>query len=126
MLARDFLTVGIFTIIGIVFVAVTLIASWAIRPHRPSDEKLTTYECGEEPIGPAWAQFRVGYYIYAIMFLIFDVEAIFVYPWAAQLLDFARNNPALAAFALVDMVIFVGILGVGLAWAWKKGVLEWK
>lgn len=126
MLAKDFLVVGIFTLVGIAFVAITLIASWAVRPHRPSDEKLTTYECGEEPIGPAWTQFRVGYYIYAIMFLIFDVEAIFVYPWAAQLLDFTRDNPVLATVAFVDMVIFVGILGVGLAWAWKKGVLEWK
>ncbi len=125
MLAKDFLTVGIFTLVGIAFVVITLIASWAIRPHRPSAEKLTTYECGEDPIGPAWTQFRVGYYIYALIFLVFDVEAIFVYPWAAKLMHLSGNRP-LAILGFVDMVIFVGVLAVGLAWAWKKGVLEWK
>ena len=125
MLAKDFLTVAIFTIVGIGFVVVTLLASMIFRPHRPTDEKLATYECGEEPIGPAWMQFRVGYYIYALIFLIFDVEAIFVFPWAAQLLGYSKNH-ALAVLGLVDMVIFVGILAVGLVYAWKKGVLEWK
>ena len=125
MLAKDFLTVGIFLIIGIGFVVVTLLASMIFRPHRPSDEKRTTYECGEDPIGPAWLQFRVGYYIYALIFLIFDVEAVFVFPWAAGLLGFSKNR-ALAVLGFVDMVIFVAVLAVGLVWAWKKGVLEWK
>ncbi|MCX6343947.1 MAG: NADH-quinone oxidoreductase subunit A [Armatimonadetes bacterium] len=125
MLAKDFLTIGIFALFGIAFIVITLIASWAVRPHRPSDAKLSTYECGEIPIGPAWTQFRVGYYIYAIIFLIFDVEAIFLYPWAAQLLGF-KNNHAMMVMGFVDMVIFVAVLSVGLAWAWKKGVLEWK
>jgi len=126
LLAKDFLTVGIFAIVGIVFVAITLIAAWAIRPHKPSDEKLTTYECGEDPIGPAWAQFRVGYYIYALIFLVFDVEAVFVFPWAARMMGFARTNHAMAVMGFVDMVIFIAVLAVGLAWAWKKGVLVWK
>lgn len=125
MLAKDFLTIGIFALFGIAFIMITLIASWAVRPHRPSAEKLSTYECGEVPIGPAWTQFRVGYYIYAIIFLVFDVEAIFLYPWAAQLMHY-KNNHALMVMGFVDMVIFVAVLSVGLAWAWKKGVLEWK
>ena len=125
MLAKDFLTVGIFLIVGIGFVVVTLLASMVFRPHRPTDEKRTTYECGEDPIGPAWLQFRVGYYIYALIFLIFDVEAVFVFPWAAALLGFSKNH-ALAVLGFVDMVIFVAVLAVGLVWAWKKGVLEWK
>lgn len=125
MLAKDFLTVGIFIIVGIAFVAITLIVSLIFRPYKPSPEKRSTYECGEVPIGPAWLQFRVGYYIYALIFLIFDVEAVFILPWAAQLLGFSKN-PALAILGLVDMVIFVGVLAVGLVWAWKKGVLEWK
>ena len=124
MLAKDFLTVGIFIIVGIAFVVITLLASLVIRPHRPSDAKLSTYECGEVPIGPAWLQFRVGYYIYALIFLIFDVEAVFIFPWAAGLLRFARTR-ALAVLGIVDMVIFVGVLAVGLVYAWKKGVLEW-
>lgn len=125
MLAKDFLAVAMFTIVGIGFIVVTFIASSFFRPHRPSDMKQSTYECGEEPIGPAWLQFRVGYYIYALIFLIFDVEAVFIYPWAATLLDFA-NNPALRVLALVDMVIFAVVLAIGLVYAWKKGVLEWK
>lgn len=125
MLAKDFLPVAVFMIVGIVFVAVTLFASLLFRPHRPTDEKRSTYECGEVPVGPAWLQFRVGYYIYALIFLIFEVEAVFVFPWAAQLLDFSRNR-ALALLGLADMVIFIGVLMVGWAYAWKKGVLEWK
>ena len=123
MLAKDFLTVAVFIIVGIGFVAVTLFASMLFRPHRPSDEKRTTYECGEDPTGPAWLQFRVGYYIYALIFLIFDVEAVFLYPWAAGLLGFKKD---VAILGFIDMVIFVAILAVGLIYAWKKGVLEWK
>ncbi len=125
MLAGDFLTVAIFLIVGIAFVVITLLASLLFRPHRPSVEKLSTYECGEEPIGPAWLQFRVGYYIYALIFLIFDVEAVFVYPWAAGLLHFSKTR-AMAILGLADMVIFVVVLAVGLVYAWKKGVLTWK
>jgi len=125
LLAKDFLTVGIFLIVGIAFVVITLLASLLFRPHRPTGEKLTTYECGELPFGPAWLQFRVGYYIYALIFLIFDVEAVFVLPWAAQLLHFPKNS-ALMVLGFVDMVIFVAVLAVGLVYAWKKGVLEWK
>ena len=125
MLAKDFLTVGIFLAVGIGFVIFVLLASMIFRPHRPSDEKRTTYECGELPIGPAWLQFRVGYYIYALIFLIFDVEAVFIFPWAAGLLGFSKNH-ALAVLGFVDMLIFVGVLMVGWFWAVKKGVLEWK
>ena len=125
MLAKDFLTVAIFIIVGIAFIVITLLASMIFRPHKPSVEKLSTYECGEVPFGPAWLQFRVGYYIYALIFLIFDVEAVFIFPWAAGLLGFSKTR-ALAVLGLVDMVIFVGVLAAGLVYAWKKGVLEWK
>jgi NADH-quinone oxidoreductase subunit A len=111
--------------VGIAFIVLTLLASYIFRPHRPTGEKLTIYECGELPIGPAWLQFRVGYYIYALVFLIFDVEAVFLFPWAAKLLGFSKNH-SLAVLGLVDMVIFVAVLAVGLVWAYKKGVLEWK
>lgn len=125
MVAKDFLAVGVFIIVGIVFVAVTLIASYLFRPYNPSGEKLRTYECGEIPFGPAWLQFRVGYYVYALIFLIFDVEAAFIFPWAAALLGFSRTK-TLAVLGIIDMVIFVGVLALGLVYAWKKGVLEWK
>lgn len=125
MQAKDFLTVGIFLVVGIAFIVITLIAAWVLRPRRKTDEGRTTYECGEEPIGPAWVQFRVGYYIYALIFLIFDVEAVFIFPWAMKMLDFSKT-PGLAILGLVDMAIFISVLAVGLVYAWKKGVLEWK
>lgn len=125
MIAKDFLAVAIFIIVGIAFSVISLLAAWFIRPHRPSEEKLTTYECGKDPVGPAWLQFRVGYYIYALVFLIFDVEAVFLFPWAAKLFGFSKNH-SLAVLGFVDMVIFVVVLAVGLVWAYKKGVLEWK
>jgi NADH-quinone oxidoreductase subunit A len=125
MLAKDFLAVGIFIVVGIAFVVLTLLASLVFRPHRPSDVKRSTYECGEVPFGPAWLQFRVGYYIYALIFLIFDVEAVFIFPWAAGLLGFSKTH-ALAVLGVVDMFIFVGVLVVGLVYAIKKGVLVWK
>ncbi len=125
MLAKDFLTIGVFTIVGILFIVLTLIASYVFRPYRPSIVKRSTYECGEVPIGHAWVQFRVGYYIYSLIFLIFDVEAVFIFPWAAGLLSFTRDS-SLAMLGMIDMVIFVGVLGVGLIYAWEKGVLQWK
>ena len=123
MYAKEFLSVGIFLAIGVVFVVITLIASWAIRPTKPNDVKGEPYECGEEVKLPAWVRFRVGYYLYALIFLVFDVEVAFVYPWAAVLRSLTK--PA-AIVAIVDMFIFIAILAVGLAYAWRKGVLEWK
>ena len=107
MPAKDFLTIAVFLIVGIAFVVITLLASLVFRPYRPSDEKNLTYECGEDPIGPAWLQFRVGYYIYALIFLIFDVEAVFVYPWASQMLGMRRHN--LAVLGLVSTLISGGL-----------------
>ena len=89
-----------------------------IRPQRPSDEKLRNYECGEPPIGSAWIQFNPRFYIFALIFVIFDVEVVFLFPWAVA-------YKSLGLFALVEMLIFVGILLVGLLWAWKKGMLKW-
>jgi NADH-quinone oxidoreductase subunit A len=123
--ADQFLGIGVFIIVGIVFIIVALIAAWVIRPHKPSKEKCATYECGEPPIGSGWVQFRVGYYIYALIFLIFEVEAVFIFPWAAVMLGFSRNH-GLAVLGLVDMVIFTAALVIGLVYAWKKGVLVWK
>lgn len=125
MPAKDFYSVAIFIIVGVAFTVISLLMAWLIRPHRPSKVKQSTYECGAEPIGPAWVQFRVGYYLYALIFLIFDVESIFIFPWAASMLGYSRNT-GLAVLAFVDMIIFVGLLAVGLAYAWKKGVLQWK
>ena len=123
MYAKEFLSVGIFLAVGVVFVVITLIASWAIRPSKPSKVKEEPYECGEDVPAVSFPRFRVGYYLYALIFLVFDVEVAFIYPWAAVLRSLSK--PA-AMVAIVDMFIFIAVLAIGLAYAWRKGVLEWK
>jgi len=107
-----------FLIIGIVFVLFAIFFASLIRPQRPSKTKLNNYECGETPIGGAWIQYNSGFYIYALIFVIFDVEVIFLFPWAVAFKQ-------LGLFALIEMFIFLFILIIGLAYAWKKGALKW-
>ena len=104
---------------AMVFALAPLALAWLLAPHRPSKTKQATYECGLESKGDAWMQFRVQYYLFALLFVIFDIETIFLYPWAV-----AFNKMGL--FALVEMAFFLAILVGGLAYAWAKGVLEWK
>jgi NADH-quinone oxidoreductase subunit A len=115
--------VAVFVILGIGFVVMVLGISSLLRPHNPQPEKLTTYECGERPIGQAWSQFNVRYYIFALMFVVFDVETVFLFPWALRLKWFADNG--LGLFVFVEMMVFIWILVLGLAYAWRKGVLKW-
>ena len=89
-----------------------------LRPRRFSEEKLTTYECGEEPVGSAWIQFNIRFYVFALIFIVFDVEAAFLLPWAAV---FRR----LGALAYLEGLVFIGILVVALAYVWRKGDLAW-
>ncbi|MBI4261419.1 MAG: NADH-quinone oxidoreductase subunit A [Actinobacteria bacterium] len=103
---------------GAGLVAVAFLAARAVAPRRPLPEKLTTYECGIDPVGLGWAQSNIRYYIYAFLFVIFDVESVFLFPWAVV---FERFGYA----AVVEMAIFIGILAVGLLYAWRKGVLRW-
>ena len=114
----SFAPVGIFMLLGLVFVIATVWIARFIRPQRPSDEKLRNYECGETSIGSAWIRFNPRFYIFALIFVIFDVEAVFLFPWAVA-------YKSLGLFALIEMLIFVGILLLGLLWAWKKGMLKW-
>jgi NADH-quinone oxidoreductase subunit A len=110
--------VGLFLLAGILFVLITLFVAKLLRPHRPTKEKIANYECGEVPIGGAWIQYNAGFYIYALIFVIFDVEVVFLFPWAVAF-------KKLGLFALIEMFIFLIILIVGLAYAWKKGALKW-
>jgi NADH-quinone oxidoreductase subunit A len=103
---------------GAGLVAVALLTARALAPHRPLPEKLTTYECGIDPVGEGWSQSQIRYYIYAFLFVIFDVESVFLFPWAVI---FERLGYA----AVVEMGIFILILAVGLLYAWRKGVLRW-
>lgn len=92
--------------------------SFLVAPHRPGRDKNEPYECGESPIGPAWVQFNVGYYLFALLFLAFDVEAVFLYPWAMVIRE-------CGVAGLVEVFIFMAVLIAGLAYAWRKGALEW-
>ena len=118
MLLLDFLNVFIFLLVGIFMVSVTLLLSRIVHPRNITDEKLTTYECGEDPVGHSWIRFNNRFYIFALIFVIFDVEAVFLFPWAVA---FGK----LGLFALVEMVIFILILFFGLFYAWRKGALKW-
>lgn len=109
----------IFIITGFAFIALVFALSSLLRPSNPSPEKLSTYECGEVPIGESWFSFHVRYYFYAFLFVIFDVEVAFLFPWAVvfrQLADWV---------IFFEMVAFVLILVFGLVYAWKKGALRW-
>src|SRR5687767_6727683 len=108
----DYVPIGIFLILGIVFAASVLWIGQVISPNRPKPEKLTTYECGERPVGQAWSQFNVRFYIFALMFVIFDVETVFLFPWAVRLHWF--RDAGVGLFLLVEMVVFVLILLLGL------------
>jgi NADH-quinone oxidoreductase subunit A len=107
-----FLTVGLV----LAFLLVTL-PRW-LAPRDPGELKARPYECGEVPIGTPWTQFRIAYYVFALLFVIFDVEAVFLFPWATVIRK-------LGVFGLVEMAVFIGMLALGLAYAWRKGALEW-
>ncbi len=114
--AHSAILVFLAVIIG--FLAVNLVLWWVIRPYRFSEEKLTTYECGENPQGSAWIQFNIRFYVFALIFIVFDVEAVFLLPWAVVFKQ-------LGFLAFAEGLVFVGILVVALVYVWRKGDLEW-
>jgi len=118
MYTNNYVIVAIFVVLGILLPVVALAVGRLLRPHKPNDPKQTTYESGNEPVGEGHIRFNVRYYLFALMFVIFDVETVFLYPWAV-----AYNQ--LGLFALVEMIIFVAMLSIGLIYAWKKKVLQW-
>ena len=108
--------------VAIAFLAVNLLVWKVIRPSRFSEEKLTTYECGENPTGSAWIQFNIRFYVFALIFIIFDVEAVFLLPWAVVFRKLAEEQGLLP---YVEGLVFIAILVVALAYVWRKGDLEW-
>lgn len=114
----DWGAIAIFLVVGIVFGAGGIITSFIIHPRRTTPQKLEVYECGVDTIGPTWVQFKTSYFLYALLFVIFDVETIYLYPWAVKF-------TSLGLFAFIEMIIFIFILIVGLWYAWKEGALEW-
>jgi NADH:ubiquinone oxidoreductase subunit 3 (subunit A) len=117
-MANEWLFIGVFLIIAPIFPALALVIPRLLAPRKPSALKNQTYECGIETVGETWVQFRVQYYIFALVFLVFDVEAVFLFPWAVAF-------DQLPLFAVLEGVLFILILVVGLVYAWRKGALEW-
>ncbi len=116
------ISIAVFFGLGLLFWMVALAASHLLRPRHPSATKEATYECGTVPVGRAWYQVHVRYYIYALLFVLFDVEVAFLYPWAAIF----RRLDGFTLFLLIDVLIFLVILVFGLVYAWRKGALEWE
>ena len=115
---RDYLTAVIFFGVAMALVAGVLGLGSFIRPTRPQKDKYVTYESGVDPVGDGWSQSQIRYYIFAVLFVLFDVEAVFIFPWAIRL-------EVYDVFGLVEMLIFIVILALGLLYAWRKGVLRW-
>jgi NADH-quinone oxidoreductase subunit A len=115
---NSYVIVTVFLILGIAFPIFVLWLGTLLRPNKPTAAKETTYESGNIPVGDSQIRFNVRYYLYALMFVVFDVETVFLYPWAVA-------YKQLGLFALVEMVIFAGLLLIGLVYAWKKKVLRW-
>ena len=116
---RDFGTVFFTSIVAIIFVIVPLVIAWLVAPSNKTKEKLETYECGEVVEGSAWLQFNIRFYVIALIFLIFDVEVVFLFPWAVSL-------GGIGALGFWSMMIFLGVLTIGFIYEWKKGALEWE
>ena len=116
---NEYLSVFIFVGMALVFTVGGLVTAYLVRDSNPSPKKNATYECGEEAIGPAWIQFNMRYYVFALLFVVFDVEAVFLFPWAVVFKEIGMP-------AFIEMSVFLGILVIGLLYAWKKGALRWE
>jgi len=116
---QDYLTVGAFAALGVVLVLVMLGVATVLRPSNPTKAKLTTYECGVDPVGTGWSQTYIRYYIFGLLFVAFDVEAAFLFPWALE-------AESLGVWGLIAILFFMLTVVEGLFYAIKKGVLEWE
>ena len=114
----EWVYIGLFLVIGIIVPIVPLVFSRLVAPRKPNPIKQSTYECGIETVGDSWVQFQAQYYIFALVFLVFDVETVFLFPWALSLKQ-------LPLFVVLEGVLFIAILVAGLVFAWRKGMLEW-
>ena len=115
---RDYLTAGWFALAALLIGGLLLGVAAALRPVSPSPEKVIAYESGVDPVGMGWSQSQIRYYVFALLFVIFDVEAVFLFPWAASIERYGT-------FGLVVMIAFIVLLLDGLVYAWKRGLLRW-
>jgi NADH-quinone oxidoreductase subunit A len=114
----EFGKIFVFILTSVLFVVIALVVAKLIRPARPTNEKLTTYECGENPEGTPWVKFNIRFYVVALIFLIFDVEVVLLIPWALVYKNFGVSG-------FLTGAIFLILLGLGMAYEWRKGDLEW-
>jgi NADH-quinone oxidoreductase subunit A len=117
-LLQNYVFIGLFVVVAVLFPFLALGVAYILSPRKPNPVKSSTYECGMETIGETWVRFKIQYYIYALIFVLFDIETVFLFPWAVA-------YGQLPLFALVEMFVFVGILVIGLIYAWRKGALRW-
>jgi NADH-quinone oxidoreductase subunit A len=116
----SYATLGLLLAVGVLFFVVAMIANWALRTTSSNPAKTTSYECGLDPVGGDWAQAQIRYYVYAYLYVLFAVEAVFLFPWAVVF-----DDPGFGLAVVVEMGIFVGVLALGLLYAWRKRVLRW-
>ncbi len=110
--------IGLFFVVGLIIPVGAIGFAWILAPKKPNPIKQTTYECGIETVGDSWVQFKAQYYIFALVFLVFDVETVFLFPWAVRV-------GQLGLFAVLEGIVFILILIAGLVYTWRKGMLEW-
>jgi len=115
---NEWLYVGLFFIVGLIIPVGAIGVAAILGPKKPNAIKKSTYECGIEAVGDGWVQFKAQYYIFALVFLVFDVETVFLFPWAVKL-------GSLGLFVVIEGIIFILILVAGLVYTWRKGMLEW-
>lgn len=115
---NGYVVVGLVALLPVVLAFGTLAVGRLVRPSRPNPQKSSLYESGSDPVEGNWSQTHIRYYLYAILFVVFDVEVVFIVPWAVQV-------DAMGTFGLVEMLAFIGILTLGIAYAWRKGVFDW-
>jgi NADH-quinone oxidoreductase subunit A len=118
MVLYNYVFVGSLLLVAVVFGLAPIVVERIVAPRKRSLAKGDTYECGVKTYGETWVRFRIQYYIYALMFVVFDIETVFLFPWAV-------SYAGLGTFALVEMIVFLAMLLVGLIYAWAKGVLRW-
>ena len=118
----SYATLGLLLVAGVLFLAAAFGANRLLRPARPADPpgKTESYECGLDPVGTDWAQAEIRYYVYAYLFVIFAVEAVFLFPWAV-----IYAAPEFGMVTVVEMGVFIGILAIGILYAWRRRVLRW-
>ena len=115
---RQYFSVLVFGAAAVAMVGAMLGAGSLLRPRRPQGQKYISYESGVDPVGTGWSQSQIRYYLFALLFVMFEVETVFIFPWAVRI-------DAMGVFGLVEMVVFIVILALGLVYAWRKGVLRW-